>query len=698
MEHTKLSKAGLIALFSLGLILAACTGDETSSISLPSSTTSDSTSSSTTSSTTEQYDIITVAEAIKIAETAPEDGTEKKYYIRGEVSNLTNTQFGNFDLVDSTGSIYVYGLYNEDGSVRYDKMENAPVEGDTITVYSSIANYKGNKPELMNAWLVEHTPAEKPDYDYKEMSIKEARSQKQDTPVQISGTVAAISYANGMKPRGFMLVDDESSMYVFTNEASKVKVGNNVTVQGLKDYWILDTEQGYADKFGYQGANQITDVTILENDNGDHEINKDWITTISIKDLMETPSSQDITGLIYRVNCLVSKKVGSGFDNYYFYDMDGHTGSYAYTSNNGSDFSWLDQYDGKLCTVLLTALNMKGSDSGVFYRFLPIEVESDSYVYPASEFASYVETYVVKPQFEEVYYADPAKLLETKVSNDLINLKDATVEYSVTSGNEYFYLTTTGEGTTLHKVEEEVNGEAILSYTITAGTTVLTNTVTLVAKEPVKYDPITIEESYAVEDGQEVILHGIAAASLVNRMGFYLIDDTGLIAVQTTKAIMETVYQGDEVTLKGIKNHETRVEGQPGQLTIQDAEILVNAHGNHDYNTDFFKTSTVQELRNLNVNEEHSQEVYVTEAKIKLETTPYSTNAKLEALDGSTTITLFCSSAKTQYAMLLDYADQVVTAELAPCNWNGKTFYAFCLLSLTDSSGNKIINELNFAK
>ena len=76
MEHTKLSKAGLVALFSLGLILAACTGDETSSISLPSSTTSDSTSSSTTSSTTEQYDIITVAEAIKIAETAPEDGTE----------------------------------------------------------------------------------------------------------------------------------------------------------------------------------------------------------------------------------------------------------------------------------------------------------------------------------------------------------------------------------------------------------------------------------------------------------------------------------------------------------------------------------------------------------------------------------------------------------------------------------------------
>ena len=109
MEHTKLSKAGLIALFSLGLILAACTGDETSSISLPSSTTSDSTSSSTTSSTTEQYDIITVAEAIKIAETAPEDGTEEKYYIGGEVSNLTNTQFGNFDLVDSTGSFFVYG-------------------------------------------------------------------------------------------------------------------------------------------------------------------------------------------------------------------------------------------------------------------------------------------------------------------------------------------------------------------------------------------------------------------------------------------------------------------------------------------------------------------------------------------------------------------------------------------------------------
>ena len=58
---------------------------------------------------------------------------------------------------------------------------------------------------------------------------------------------------------------------------------------------------------------------------------------------------------------------------------------------------------------------------------------------------------------------------------------------------------------------------------------------------------------------------------------------------------------------------------------------------------------------------------------------------------------LYCSSA-SQYNFLKPYAGQEVTLELALCNWNGKNFYAGCVIAVRNSDGSKIINTLNFAE
>jgi hypothetical protein len=63
--------------------------------------------------------------------------------------------------------------------------------------------------------------------------------------------------------------------------------------------------------------------------------------------------------------------------------------------------------------------------------------------------------------------------------------------------------------------------------------------------------------------------------------------------------------------------------------------------------------------------------------------------------DGTTTLTVY-SSGSGQYSWLADYVNQEVTVELAPCNWNTKSFYATCILSITTSDGTKIYNTLNF--
>ena len=93
--------------------------------------------------------------------------------------------------------------------------------------------------------------------------------------------------------------------------------------------------------------------------------------------------------------------------------------------------------------------------------------------------------------------------------------------------------------------------------------------------------------------------------------------------------------------------------------------------------------------------EDHSNEVYVVKAIVKVISTPYSTNIKLASLDGSVEFTLYCSNAATQYAFLTPFADQEVTVELALCNWNGKNYYRGCVLAVT-VNGQRIVNELNF--
>ena len=62
--------------------------------------------------------------------------------------------------------------------------------------------------------------------------------------------------------------------------------------------------------------------------------------------------------------------------------------------------------------------------------------------------------------------------------------------------------------------------------------------------------------------------------------------------------------------------------------------------------------------------------------------------------DGKTKLGLYCSSAK-QYNWLKEFANQVVTLEVAPVNWNDKTYYRGCVISATNGE-KTLINDLNF--
>lgn len=86
---------------------------------------------------------MTIAEAIALGETT------NKIRLTGKVTEIKNTKYGNLYIQDATGTIYIYGLYDEAGN-RFDAMPNPPAVGDTITVYGPVSQYNG-EAQIKNA-------------------------------------------------------------------------------------------------------------------------------------------------------------------------------------------------------------------------------------------------------------------------------------------------------------------------------------------------------------------------------------------------------------------------------------------------------------------------------------------------------------------------------------------------------------------
>ena len=89
--------------------------------------------------------------------------------LRGAIANIKMdnsdpmlyNKYGNFDLVDATGTVYIYGLLTPDGQAQQFR-EMGLNAGDSITVKAIYTEYQGN-PQVANAILVEEGVVEDAD-------------------------------------------------------------------------------------------------------------------------------------------------------------------------------------------------------------------------------------------------------------------------------------------------------------------------------------------------------------------------------------------------------------------------------------------------------------------------------------------------------------------------------------------------------
>lgn len=639
----------------------------------------------------DKYECISIAEAIEIANQAGSEPSAESYYIYGIIVKVTNPTYGEMTITDGENELYVYGTKDENDILYGSWTGDKPVAGDEVVLYGKLKMFNGT-PEMDRSVIKDfkHVKQEVDEKEYASKTVAEARVAAEGTKMKLTGIVATVTNAFGFVPNGFFLIDDTGAIYVYGSDtAQQVNVGNKVTIACEKTYYVNPDEASFAQKYEYKGANQVQNVTLLENDKGNHEFNKSIIEESTVKDIIETDVKDDITSNVYKVTALINKVPGSGFTNYYINDLDGKTGSYVYTMCNGNDFTWLDQYDGKICTVYLSPINCKATAAGTIYRFIPVLVENNGFKFDLKDACEHAVKYYAIDQFKTLYQNDPSLELITSVSSELLGFENVVLSYSSSNTNVVYF-----ENNVMHTKD---NGEAKVTITAKYNDYTFTAEVTVKMEQANVSDYVNVKTAIEAADDTKLKVQGVVVASVVNQTAFYIGDETGVMAVSCSAETIAEIELGNLIVVEGTKIHRKKdpLGDYAGQIVLSDATLVVNYYGNHEYSKESFITGkTLKDVYDLAVQEDHSASVYVVKGTINFVESPYYTSVNIIGEGMTKALTLYCSSGK-QYNWLKELANKEVTVEIAPCNWNGKSYYAGCIISVTDGT-TTLVNNLNF--
>lgn len=164
------------------------------------------------------------------------------YQLTGIVKNLKDDDiYGNFDLEDETGSVYVYGLLSEKGGEKKKFQELAAAKGIKngckLTIIGTRGSYNG-KIEVMNAYFVSVEPGSITPDDPKDPETDKGTLEKPFTPAEANEFVAKLG-------------DNESvNDYYIKGKIIEITDKNQFSTQyGNCTFYISDDGTDKADKF-----------------------------------------------------------------------------------------------------------------------------------------------------------------------------------------------------------------------------------------------------------------------------------------------------------------------------------------------------------------------------------------------------------------------------------------------------------------
>lgn len=174
---------------------------------------------------------------------AQEDGLTQ-YKVRGVITKIANTKYGNLYINDGTGEVYVYGITDWNA-------DNFKV-GDEVVLQSQKTSYK-DAPQMKNAVVVE-----KIEHEVKTIAELHALEDNKTVYYLVTGTVFHMEGENvkwDLQTFGnFGLKDETGEIYVYGVADALNGKTKNFAATGVKEG---DKITILAYKNSYKGANQI---------------------------------------------------------------------------------------------------------------------------------------------------------------------------------------------------------------------------------------------------------------------------------------------------------------------------------------------------------------------------------------------------------------------------------------------------------
>ena len=211
----------------------------------------------------------TDAKKVTIAEfNAAEVDNDTWYELTGTVKNLKDGDlYGNFDLEDATGSVYVYGLLSEKGGAKKLFQELVTkygiANGSTITIHANRGEYNG-KIEAVNAYYVPE--GEGGSSESTTVADFLAAPVSTDTWYQLTGTVKNLK--DGDQYGNFDLEDATGSVYVYgllsEKGGAKKLFQDLVKAQGIANGSKITIMSNRGE---YKGNAQVTNAYFVSVDN-----------------------------------------------------------------------------------------------------------------------------------------------------------------------------------------------------------------------------------------------------------------------------------------------------------------------------------------------------------------------------------------------------------------------------------------------
>lgn len=214
--------------------------------------------------------VITVEEFLS----KPVDGSVY-YRLKGTITDLFNTEYGNFHLVDSTGDVLVYGLTAEKQSSNDKSFSTLGLkEGDTVVIEGTRDEFEGEAQVGGPAYYISHEPGqgggdEPEPGDYTSIAdVRKMAPASTDDKATVADGVKIKAYVisnveiNNLTSKKNVFVQDETAglQIRFTSDAT-FAFGDEVVID------LSDQELSYYD--GALQANNVpnSNVEVLSSDN-----------------------------------------------------------------------------------------------------------------------------------------------------------------------------------------------------------------------------------------------------------------------------------------------------------------------------------------------------------------------------------------------------------------------------------------------